>query len=313
MRYNRSGLFGRFLPKRLGSAACAFSILCIVLSNATSSFGWAAGGHMMVASIAFKRLNPNAKAQVKKLLAIPINPCGVTIKSPDFVRAAHWADDVRPKLGFEFAPDLHFIDFPFATDGTPLPTDLPKQQNVIKALEHYVEVLKTSIDTNEQAEALRFVIHFVGDIHQPLHCASRVDSAHPEGDLGGNKLIIKVGGANVNLHSYWDNGLNTFPRSGPAPNFMPPALGTIPPAVSLALNGNPDTDPSLKLDEPFNFALWAKESGDRAQDSAYADIANGQTPTQQYRDRGVKLVRKRVAFAGYRLAALLNAIWPEQH
>src|ERR1700752_3335245 len=141
-------------------------VVCLILSNSTNAIGWGAAGHMMVASIAFKRLNATAKANIKKLLAIPINPCAVTGRSPDFVNAAHWADDVRPNLGFEFAPNLHFVDFPFAADGTALP-DLPEPQNIIKALEHYGEVLKTSIDTNERAEALRFVIHFVGDIHQP--------------------------------------------------------------------------------------------------------------------------------------------------
>jgi hypothetical protein len=294
----------RFLPVLLAG--------CLLFSHSTTAIGWGAGGHMMVASIAFKRLNPTAKAQTKKLLSIPINPCAVTAKSPDFVHAAHWADDVRPNLGFEFAPSLHFADFPFSTDGTALP-DLPEPHNVIKALEHYVEVLKTSIDTNEQAQALRFVIHFVGDIHQPLHCTTKVDRAHPKGDQGGNLFVIKVGGKDVKLHSYWDNGLNTFPKSGPPPNFTPPTLRQIPAPVSLALQGHPDTDPDLKLDEPFNYQRWAKESEDLAHDAVYKDIAPGQTPSAAYKTRGVEVVRKRVAFAGYRLAALLNSIWPESN
>ena len=286
---------------------------CLFLSAATMALGWGPGGHMMVASIAFKRLNPTAKAHVKELLAIPINPCDVTKRSPDFVNAAHWADDVRKHLGFDFAPDLHFIDFPFTADTTPLPTDLPKPHNVVKALEHYVDVLKTSVDTNEQAAALRFVIHFVGDIHQPLHCASRVDSAHHEGDQGGNLFIIKVRGQDTKLHAYWDGGLGSFPKGGPAPAFKPPALSKIPPAVAVALQGHPDTDPDLKLDEPFNYEAWAKESEDLAEQAAYKDIAPGGIPTAAYKTRGLEVVRKRVAFAGYRLAALLNAIWPDSH
>jgi hypothetical protein len=286
--------------------------MCLIVSTSTTSVGWGPGGHMMVASIAFKRLNPTAKAKVKKLLAIPINPCDVTKKSPDFVNAAHWGDDVRPKLGFEFAPDLHFADFPFVVDNTPRP-DLPEPLNIIKALEHYVDVLKTSFDTNERAEALRFVIHFVGDIHQPLHCATKVDSAHPNGDQGGNLLHIKVDGQDVKLHSYWDGGLGSFPRGGPPPTFTPPALSRIPPAVALALQGHPDTDPDLKLDVPFNIQAWAKESRDLAEEAAYKDIAAGQTPSAAYKTRGLEVVRKRVAFAGYRLAALLNAIWPDSH
>ncbi|MEK6303474.1 MAG: S1/P1 nuclease [Acidobacteriota bacterium] len=285
---------------------------CLILSISTTSLSWGPGGHMMVASIAFKRLNPTAKARAKKLLAVPINPCDVTKQSPDFVNAAHWGDDVRPSLGFEFAPSLHYVDYPFATDGTPLP-DVPEEQNIIKALEHYVDVLKNSIDTNEQAQALRFVIHFVGDIHQPLHCATRVDSAHPKGDQGGNLFVIKINGNDVKLHSYWDGGLDSFPKGGPPPAYTPPALSKIGPAVTLALQGHPDTDPDLKLDDPFNYQAWSKESEALAKNSVYDGIAAGQTPSTAYKTRGVEVVRKRVAFGGYRLAALLNAIWPDAH
>jgi len=202
--------------RRVSKKIFALSVLCFILTGSTVSLGWGSGGHMMVAQIAFGRLNPNAKAKVQTLLAVPINPAAVTAKSPDFVSSAHWADDVKHLPGFEFSVDLHFIDIPFATDGRALPTDLPKTENIIKALAHYVDVLKTSTDQNEQAQALRFIIHFVGDIHQPPHCATKVDSKHPEGDLGGNKLMIKVRRSGtlhtVNLHSYWDGELISFRR-----------------------------------------------------------------------------------------------------
>jgi hypothetical protein len=126
-------------------------------------------------------------------------------------------------------------------------------------------------------------------------------------------LHIKVDGQDVKLHSYWDGGLGSFPRGGPPPTFTPPALSRIPPAVALALQGHPDTDPDLKLDVPFNIQAWAKESRDLAEEAAYKDIAAGQTPSAAYKTRGLEVVRKRVAFAGYRLAALLNAIWPDSH
>jgi hypothetical protein len=296
---------------RIFKAGTALAVVCLLFSTSTISLGWGAGGHMMVASIAFKRLNPNAKAQARKLLAIPIAPSTVTRKSSDFVNAAHWPDDVKKLPGFEFSGDLHFVDIPFSTDGTTLPTDLPKPENIVKALGHYVDVLKTSTDQNKQAQALRFIIHFVGDIHQPLHCATKVDKTHREGDRGGNDLLIKVRGRNVKLHSYWDGGIDSFPREGP--NFAPPPLDQIPPAVAVALQGNPDTDPGLKLNDPLNFQAWADESNNLAKEVAYKNIANGQTPANAYRKAAIKVARKRVAFAGYRLAALLNAIWPDSH
>jgi hypothetical protein len=263
---------------------------------------------MMVASIAFKRLNPHAKAQVAALLARPIKPAAVSAKSKDFVNAAHWADDLRPFAEFDSFKPLHFIDQPFSTDGTALPAGVPEPDNIVKALEDNVNILKTSTDKDEQAQALRFIIHFVGDIHQPLHCATRVTSATPDGDRGGNLVSIQLAGKKTNLHSYWDGGLGAFPKTGA--NFAPPPLATIAPAAATAMQGNPDTNPALKLDDPTNFDAWAQESFELAKSVAYKGITSGVTPTAAYNKRALKVARQRVAWGGYRLAALLNSIWP---
>jgi hypothetical protein len=286
-------------------------LVLVVLCTPILSMGWGAGGHMMVAKIAFDRLNPRARAQVQTLLAIPINPAGVSQKSKDFVNAAHWADDLRPFPEFDSFKELHFIDTPFADDGTTLP-QLPTP-NIVTALEENVNILRTSTDQNARAQALRLIIHFVGDIHQPLHCATRVDSAHPDGDRGGNLVKLKVrqsGGKtkNTNLHSYWDGGIGAFPPTGP--NFSPPPLSSIPAAVAAAKRGNPATDPAIGLDNPTDFSGWAAESFELAKDVAYKGIKNNSSPTAAYNRASLKVARKRVAWGGYRLAALLNSIWP---
>jgi hypothetical protein len=292
--------------KSLIACGVAFIILC----SPSISQGWGAAGHMMTAFIAFKRLNRTARGHVQELLAIPINPTDVTAKSKDFVNAAHWADDLRPFAEFDSFKELHFIDTPFSTDGTPLP-EVPTP-NIVTALEENVNILKTSTDKNAQAQALRFIIHFVGDIHQPLHCATRVDSAHPDGDRGGNLVSISVPGSNgklkkTNLHSYWDGGIGAFPLTGP--NFRPPYLREIPTAAAKATAGNPATNPNLKLDDPFNFSAWADESTTVAETVAYKGVSS--RPSGIYRTKALKVARQRVAWGGYRLAAVLNAIWPE--
>lgn len=99
----------------------------------------------------------------------------------------HWADDLRPFAEFDSFKALHFIDQPFSIDGTALPTGVPGPDNVVKALEDNVNILKTSWDKDAQAQALRFIIHFVGDIHQPLHCATRVSSANPRNRVQSGK------------------------------------------------------------------------------------------------------------------------------
>src|SRR2546427_9631850 len=95
----------------------AMAVMCFICLAPTISLAWGDGGHMMVAYLAFKRLNPRAKTQVNKLLAIPINPAPISKATKDFVNASHWADDVKKLPDFEFSGDLHFVDFPFTTDG----------------------------------------------------------------------------------------------------------------------------------------------------------------------------------------------------
>jgi hypothetical protein len=292
--------------------ALSIVIVCFIICSPSISLGWGAGGHMMTAHIAFSRLNDKARAKVIELLAIEINPAEVTRKSKNFDNASHWADDLRPFKEFDSFKPLHFKDIFFSEDGTPLPEIDPN--NIVKALEDNVEILKTSTDKNAQAQALRFVIHFVGDIHQPLHCTARVSAANPHGDQGGNLVKIKIaadGGQlkDSNLHSYWDGGIGSFPRSGP--NFAPPPLNTIGPAAKLAMKGNPATNAGLQLDEPFNYNAWVDESFDLAKKWAYKGVRIGKTQTAAYNNNATRIARRRVAWGGYRLAALLNAIWPE--
>ena len=298
--------------KRLAfRTSVAIGVICFILITPTLSLSWGAGGHMMTAQIAFDRLNPRAKAQARTLLAIPIDPAAVTRRSRNFINASHWADDLRPFPEFDSFKALHFIDKPFSDDGTPLPTVPPP--NIVTALEDNVNILKTSTDDNARAQALRFIIHFVGDIHQPLHCATRVSNALPDGDRGGNSVNLKIRQPNgtmktTNLHSYWDGGIATFPKTGP--NFSPPPLSQIPRAAANAMRGNPATDPALNLNNPTDFAGWAGESHQLAKDVAYQGIANNGTPSTAYNRAATRVVRKRVAWGGYRLAALLNSIWP---
>jgi len=298
--------------RSLFKSALSIFIICLILCTPSTSFGWGAGGHMMTANIAFRRLNPKARARVAELLAIKIDPVAVTVKSKDFVNAAHWADDLRPFPEFDLFKPLHFIDKPFSTDGTPLPA--VDADNIVQALEDDVNILKTSDDKNAQAQALRFIIHFVGDIHQPLHCTARVSHALPGGDHGGNLFKIMIVGPDgklkeSNLHSYWDGGIRNFPPTGP--NFTPPSLKSVAIAANRIRRLNPATDPALKLDDPFNFNAWADESFQIGQTVVYKGILSGRRPRASYNARALRVAQKRVAWGGYRLAALLNSIWPE--
>jgi hypothetical protein len=295
----------------------AWAAVALLILAPAAAFGWGDGGHEMVAAIAFGRLNSKAKAEVNRLLAVPVTPAGLQGMEPSdpekrFWHAAHWPDDVKKDL--PSTADEHFIDQPFSADGTALPGDLPKAKNVVAALQRHVATLQGNASDADKAMALRFIIHFVGDIHQPLHCTTRVTSGLPEGDRGGNDFIVKVRDQNGHsrqekLHSYWDGGLGTFPKEGP--HFTPPPDGEIPPAVETILREHPDTDPQITAGGPFGFQSWANESRQLGIDAAYDHLKPKGAVNSDYNNQGIEVARRRVAWAGYRLANLLNAIWKE--
>jgi hypothetical protein len=297
--------------KDIRSGIC---ILAILAQSSLACFGWGPGGHMMVAKIAHDRLNPKAKAEADRLAAIKINPVNVTAESLDFIEASHWPDDVRTLFGFTNTAEFHFVDFPFSQDGTELPEDLPKEQNVLRALTSYVNTLKTSADDNEKAQALRFIIHLVGDVHQPLHCSSRVTSKFTEGDRGGNEVHITETDAEgqkhaKSLHSFWDGGLDTFPATG---HLAPPAVADIEKAADALVKKFPDTDPNWNKGTAFDFNTWAQESFTLAKQQVYTDLVPRKAIPQSYMDRCTPIAERRVVWAGYRLAKLLNTIWPAE-
>jgi S1/P1 Nuclease len=309
--------------RRPFKCALALSVVTLILCAPISSFSWGAAGHMMTARIAYRRLNPRAKAEVKRLLAINVKVAlpdgthpnlsteekhklaGYNARSRDFVNAAHWADDIKGIKDFDPFKMMHFKDVFFSADGSSLPPE--ETPNIVTELNRDVEILRNSTDDNARAQALRFIIHFLGDIHQPLHCGARVING--KGDQGGNLVKLTVA---KNLHSYWDGGLGTFAREGPPPDYTPPPLLKVVRAARRIAAANPDTAPGLNLNDPTNFQSWVDESFQLAKDVAYDDVPIGTpfTPSMDYKKQGVKVAEERVAWGGYRLAALLNSIWP---
>ena len=144
-------------------------------------------------------------------------------ESHPFTECADFADNIKGQ-GYSFQSDWHFIDQPLLDEGKTIadyPDYVMADVDVIQAMHDLVAFLKgeevdadsTYInqiadsfdDVNDQKSfALRLVIHYVGDLHQPLHTVSAVNDTFPEGDRGGNnQWIPNVEGAG-NLHAAWD-------------------------------------------------------------------------------------------------------------
>ena len=171
------------LVTRQGAASLALLFLA-----AQMGFAWGHEGHKVVALIAEHYMTSAALAKTRDLLGAG------TIDS-----VASWADDYRrdhPESG-----PWHYINVPLTDSKIDMARDCPNAQCVIAPTEHFLSVLRdASADQARKAEALKFVIHFVGDLHQPLH-------DEDNGDKGGNTRQVILHGHPDNLHWVWDTGL----------------------------------------------------------------------------------------------------------
>jgi len=161
----------------------------------TPAFAWGAQGHRLVARIAETRLDPAAAAEVQRLLA---TEPGATLAS-----IAPWADQLRagdPDLGKRSA-GWHYINM--AEDGCTY--DPPKHCRdgdcVVEALKaQSARLADRSLSDAERLQALKFVVHLAGDLHQPMHAGY----GH---DKGGNTYQLQFNERGTNLHSLWDSGM----------------------------------------------------------------------------------------------------------
>jgi len=288
---------------------------------AAPACAWNDQGHMMVAAIAWETLTPATKSRAIALLKL--NPdyetfiAGVPSELQDqvaFVRAATWPDMIKrdsrftndgddnsvpnSSLNIGYHDNLqhrywHFIDLPFSTDGSPLIE--PKPPNAETRIELFTQTIASETANDDvKSYDLSWLLHLVGDIHQPLHATSRFSHDLPGGDHGGNLVALCAKPCRDELHAFWDDVLGTSTSAIAAIR----AAGRLPKAPAGS-----DADPDVQT--------WAQESFAIAKQSAYvAPIGEGHGPftlTDSYKQTAKQIAETRVAIAGARLAKLLNS------
>jgi hypothetical protein len=192
---------------------------------------WNSTGHMTIALIAYRRLSDAERQQLAEILKshphydsflLQDKPEDVSAGEWAFLRASWWPDYVRPDRTNAKPESItkyhngpwHYVDFPFIQPHDKTEFDLAKLQppkpNLLTVLPDCVAKLGRS-DTAPEDRAINlcWVLHLVGDMHQPLHCVSRYSSEFKQGDMGGNALAIRPGAKPMNLHWYWDDVLGT--------------------------------------------------------------------------------------------------------
>ena len=308
-------------------------VLALVLQCVAPAQAWNDTGHMVVALIAYRRLSDSQKQQVTEILkAHPHYKLFLLAGKPDdvdagewaFMKAATWPDFIRPYGGkpeeitkYHHGP-WHYVDFPFVApnnkDVVGIVAAKPNEPNLLTVMPDCVAKLTRSDSTaEERAINLCWILHLVGDVHQPLHTVSMYSEDYKHGDMGGNALAIRSRGTPMNLHAYWDDLLGT------GKTYL--AIDQIATTITASSVHDPTKMPELKKHP--NLASWAAESHDLAVALAYL---NGDLKTASWRaweNRQIQsddipelppgyeanardLACRRVALAGYRLADLLG-------
>ncbi len=248
-------------------AAAAAVTLAAAVAAPGSACAWGADGHRLVATVAEGLLTPEAKAEADRLLAL--DP-GATLAS-----ISTWADEVRSPATAAW----HYVNFPRGSACTYDAAQLcAGGACVVSAIERQTAILASKAPDADRLLALKYLVHFVGDVHQPLH-AGYAD------DKGGNTYQLQAFGRGTNLHALWDSGLiRNWPGGLPALQ-----------AAVVADPGNADG----------TAAGWAEESCRIVGTEGFYPPTH--TLEAGYPDRWGPALAQRLGAAARRLAAVLNA------
>jgi hypothetical protein len=283
---------------------------------------------MQIAYVAYKRLSDPVRDKADALLKFNKDYANWAAGAPDdktakmyaFVHAATWADDIKTKK-YGYTRDAissptagqnigyadrnqhaywHFKDIDFTPDGTSLPAADPV--DFVTQLKLMIAALPASSGATDDVRSydLVWILHLIGDAHQPLHAAARYTLQIPDGDAGGNaESVIPSSGWSMALHAYWDAVFGGY--SSPYG-----AIFDADDKDGLSSVGVSATE--AQIAEP---AVWAQESADLAKQYAYAPpVSTGKNPvllTRDYETGAKNVARARAALAAVRLANLIDA------
>lgn len=260
------------------SRGFAAVVSVVALLSAAPVAAWGPLGHRMIAGLAQQQLSEPAQREVRALL------------QPDdestLVDVATWADDLRdtdPAL-FRSTSRLHYVNFSSAQCNYVPQRDCRKGECVVAAIGRYENILADrSRPRAERADALRFVSHFIADVHQPLHASFKRDK-------GGNSVQLRYGRENWNLHAVWDSLILN-------------STGLRWPDYAKRLAASPAPSAADAGGDP---AQWAEESCRTVRDDGVYPDGNSIDDEWLARERPVAEQRMRLAAA--RLAATLERL-----
>jgi hypothetical protein len=255
--------------------------LLISLQAATPASGWARLGHRLTARLAERHLKPTAKAAIAELL----EP-GETLAD-----ASTWADEHKREVSG--SASWHFVNLSIDEDSYDPRLVDGRRPSIVPKFREFLAVLEDpDRRVEERRLALRFVVHLVGDVHQPLHV----------GDNGGNRTQVRFFNRGSNLHHVWDSLIIEHTERDED--------------RWLARLIEMDTAANRTDAQRGTIEFWASESLRTARE-AYRDPVTGERikPGARlgdgYQAANLPVVKRRLYQAGVRLAMVLNGLWAE--
>lgn len=260
------------------------------------ALAWGGRGHRTIARVAQERLSPAALRGIRDLLD----------DGDDLVDVASWADNEAYEVPrYRSSGPWHYVNVPitadrygdrYCRDGNCVVAKVPEFRKVLA---------DAGKSRRERLDALRFLVHLVGDVHQPLHVGDH-------DDRGGNGTQVQFLGRTGNFHRVWDSGL--IEETGDNDRNWAER-------IRKRIRDNP-ADARRWASDPVE--TWADESlqaarlayrgplrpGDAAKNTG-PRVRNGSRLERDYHEFGLAIVEDRLARAAVRLAHELNAIWPE--
>ena len=260
---------------------------------------------MAVSQVAQSVMSPSTIDTVETIIA-HLSREGPFADSPDMTQVACWADDLKSQ-GLVNMAGWHFVNLPYDPTGI-APKNPTADQDIMKVIDGLNNAAKRH-QKNPQGWIVGFaianLIHFYGDIHQPLHVTEMYTAEFPDGDKGGNKQQVICNGRYTNLHAVWDAVCFEY-----ADDLVRPLIPRDKAIVEKF---------AQKLIATYNFTqaqqmvknttIMARESYEMAVSTAYPGVEQGKALPQWYLDKCIPAAESRLALAGYRLGHRLETLF----
>jgi hypothetical protein len=316
------------MPKKYLAKFLFLIVFNLVLVSFASA--WDDTGHKVISYIAWRQMSPQAREKAVKLLLAAPEDSNLAVyylsgsRSKEareldfFAISSTWADIIRNrdfKVRFEKynQGSWHYADiFWKQTNGKAEIMEKRSEGMAIPKLYDFEKNLKDdSLSDAEKAINLAWFLHVAGDIHNPLHNASRITEVEPEGDSGGNRFLLSPADATenrLNLHSYWDGILRrSVERKNDACDSDYIAL-----IADKIIKKHPFAamKDGLKLGD---YKEWNAEGFAYLDKTVYpADLKRNELPSKKYQTRAFAVGQQQTALAGYRIGETLNKIFDKQ-